>query len=185
MARFIESVKYPGRNAHSSEIFQMFGVKGTKWPDAGMPVRFFQGIAVHVLPVDHLSLDKKPGVKSSKHRVIAACPDCGKAMSAGRLHQHVCAEDAGKLGIPAHKAPAFRRQLTELAQQMVGLEFGSEEQIDADNAFVELAQSFMTQGQRAAWDAHANKATDVERAEYAFTFFGMRDEWATIKPRVE
>lgn len=29
-------------------------------------------------------------IKSSKHRVMVACPDCGASVPAGRTHQHKC-----------------------------------------------------------------------------------------------
>jgi hypothetical protein len=69
-------------NAQSGEVLAMLGLKpGHHLPKEGMPVRKIQGIEVWVASSD---------VKKNRftHRVMAKCPVCGKAMSAGRLHQH-------------------------------------------------------------------------------------------------
>jgi|WetSurMetagenome_2_1015567.scaffolds.fasta_scaffold611830_1 hypothetical protein len=78
---------YPNWNAHSSQVMEMLGLnrKG-KLPDDGMPPRVIQGITVWVNP----RIIRSDGRKSSTHRVMAACPNCGRTMSAGRLHQHTC-----------------------------------------------------------------------------------------------
>jgi hypothetical protein len=71
----------------SNEVFETLGVAGTHWPDAGLPARVVQGIKVWVAPKV-----VRPGRKSSKHRVMCACPGCGRVFSVGRLAQHVCKE---------------------------------------------------------------------------------------------
>jgi hypothetical protein len=70
-------------NMHSDEMLKALGVR--KLPRDGMEPRQIQGITVWVTPAVTFA-----GRKSSKHRVMCECPDCGKQMSAGRLHQHVC-----------------------------------------------------------------------------------------------
>lgn len=79
-------IKAEGRNwnAHTSEIFRLLGLKGSKLPVHGMSGRFIQGILVWVEPFQ----PRADGRKSSKHRVMAQCPMCAKNMSVGRLHQH-------------------------------------------------------------------------------------------------
>jgi hypothetical protein len=57
-------------------------------------------------------------------------------------------------------------QLVAAAEKMCQSEYGSEEQIDADNEFVELAQTLMTEEQCDAWNEYALKATTEERALY-------------------
>lgn len=127
MARYIVSprnhhgFRYP---ATESDMRALFGVTGPKWPDAGCPARLIQGIWVHVLPINHEHLRKQidprtgRARKSSKHRCIAACPDCGKAVSAGRLQQHKCdpltryrtPEDAELYGADADQIARDRKQ---------------------------------------------------------------------------
>jgi hypothetical protein len=71
---------------HSDEMLKTLGVEGSKLPLEGLPQREIQGIQVWVVPhVPHPN-----GRKSSKHRVLCACPNCGRVLSAGRLHQHKC-----------------------------------------------------------------------------------------------
>lgn len=99
---FIQSPRWPGRNAHSSEMRELLGLgaKG-KLPVGSMPKRLIQGIEVWVEPQTDLGTCQRWGktvkVKSSAHRVMARCPCCGEAMSAGRLHQHVCKAGHGRL----------------------------------------------------------------------------------------
>lgn len=93
MSRFIASARNPEWPAQEPELRELFGVKGGKWPRQGCPARCIQGIWVHVLPIDHESLRHPllPGkAKRAAHRCIAACPDCGATVSAGRLAQHRC-----------------------------------------------------------------------------------------------
>lgn len=118
--RGFESPRFPGREANTTDMLLLLGVTKQKWPDKGVPARCVQGIWVCVLPVDHVQLGKQPGVRSVKHRVIAACPDCGKAVSAGRLRQHVCnstrarrkpVEQARDIeGLPVQRASEHRHE---------------------------------------------------------------------------
>jgi hypothetical protein len=69
---------------------------GGHLPIEGMEPRIIQGIKIWVKPVPLIAIFQKHagyGKKSSKHRVMAECPQCKREMSAGRLHQHVCKED--------------------------------------------------------------------------------------------
>jgi hypothetical protein len=92
MKRFT-SPRYEGRHAHSPDMQILLArahdnvalVKGNKWPELGLPPVVVQGIKVWVNPMVRV-----PGRKSSKHRVMCECPDCGAVLSAGRLFQHVC-----------------------------------------------------------------------------------------------
>lgn len=188
MARFtIDSPKYPGRRqADAADMLQLFGVKGSKWPDAGCPLRFIQGIAVHVLPKDHVSLQGKPGRKNSKHRVIAACPACGVAVSAGRLHQHKCTTKRPRRRRSIDRTfqtaeinvarVAGRVDLLALARAALAQEYGTQEHEDAHNAFGEAAGNAMTRKQRAEWDAWCLKATDVEIVTEALRILGLNLE---------
>lgn len=81
--------------AHADGMKTLLGLPyKAKLPILGMPARTIQGVKVWVnsaLPkqvVDRWG--KQHIVKSSTHRVMAECPHCGKVMSAGRLHQHIC-----------------------------------------------------------------------------------------------
>lgn len=89
-----ESPRYPGRNANEQDMKILLGgihdegiAQRKKWPDAGLSVTVVQGKKVWVKPILRI-----PGGKSSKHRVMCECPDCGAVLSAGRLPQHVCKE---------------------------------------------------------------------------------------------
>lgn len=88
------SPRYEGRPAHTGDmqllLAQAHGnmalVGGSKWPELGLPPVQVQGVKVWVEP-----FQRRPGVrKSSKHRVMCECPNCGHVLSAGRLFQHVC-----------------------------------------------------------------------------------------------
>lgn len=75
---------YPNYQAWGSEVKKFFGLKPTqKWPAEGMPKRIIQGITCWVLPGPAPSK-----VKSSQHRTMACCPNCGKVTPIGRLKQH-------------------------------------------------------------------------------------------------
>lgn len=84
-SRFIKSPTGRGP-ADSIDLQRMFGVRQGHWPAQGCPARCIDGIWVHVLPRDHVSL--KPGRR--QHRAIATCPECGAQVPAGRLQQHRC-----------------------------------------------------------------------------------------------
>jgi hypothetical protein len=96
MKVFIPHPDVPQWNAHSIHVMRMLGLRpGGHLPAEGMPVRVIQGIKVWVTPyVARTYVEPWSGmarrVKSSKHRVMAECPHCGKHLSAGRLHQHKC-----------------------------------------------------------------------------------------------
>lgn len=70
---------------HSNELRALLGFeKGL--PDEGMPPRNVLGVVVWVLPKP-LGAGRR---RSSKHRVLATCPQCWREMSAGRLvSQHL------------------------------------------------------------------------------------------------
>lgn len=94
MYRSFKSVRFPEYRAHSPDMMLMLAqahqlpmLYGNKWPEAGLPPTTVQGVLVWVKP-----FEPTPGKKSSKHRVMCACPDCGAVLSAGRLFQHVCKE---------------------------------------------------------------------------------------------
>ena len=70
---------------HSDEMLDALGVKGGHLPVDGINPRQVQGVTVYVL-----AAPPSNGRKSSKHRVMAVCPTCGRHMSAGRLvSQHI------------------------------------------------------------------------------------------------
>jgi len=62
-------------------------------PDGGLyPAVVIQGIRVYIKPrAPKATVDGRVR-KSSRHRVMAICPECEKHLSVGRLHQHVCKE---------------------------------------------------------------------------------------------
>lgn len=86
------------RSAHYDEVRAMLGLPdGAKLPAEGMPPRRIQGIMVWVTPLMGPRVPRRVGRwgrvlerKSSRHRVLAQCPDCGKVLSVGRLGQHKC-----------------------------------------------------------------------------------------------
>jgi len=85
-------------NAHSNYVRSLLGLKGTaKLPTAGMPSRIIQGVLVWVNPAPTPRLGSTTParvIKSSTHRVMCRCPQCGWEGSVGRLHQHKCKEQA-------------------------------------------------------------------------------------------
>jgi hypothetical protein len=84
--------------AHANGMKTLLGLPyKAKLPKEGMEPRVIQGVKVWVTPfVPKMGIDRWSGkivkIKSSTHRVMAECPDCGMHLSAGRLHQHVCKE---------------------------------------------------------------------------------------------
>lgn len=81
------------RNAHSHDIKLMLGLTvKQKLPNEGMPPRLIHGIEVWVAPLaprisqDHIERWRRRYAKP--HRVLCRCPQCGKVVSVGRLHQH-------------------------------------------------------------------------------------------------
>lgn len=98
MSYFIpHSQKHPTWTAQSGQINDLLGLgpKG-KLPEAGMSPRYLSGvekgreefcvsIKVWVTP-----LVRKANLRTSVHRVMCECPECGATLSIGRLRQHVC-----------------------------------------------------------------------------------------------
>jgi len=78
---------HPNWPLWSHGLNEALGIKGKLPPEGLLPPKEVQGIMVYVNPL----VGEKPAHgKRHTHRVMAICPDCGKHMSAGRLHQHVC-----------------------------------------------------------------------------------------------
>jgi hypothetical protein len=83
---FLRNPEFPRYNAQSAQVREMLGLPPkAKLPREGMDPRLVQGILVWVEPI-------RPQCYGGRkvHRVLARCPECGKVLSAGRLHQHVC-----------------------------------------------------------------------------------------------
>lgn len=98
---------YPFRRAHSRDIMRLLGLKpGGHLPPKGMFARRLPGvkktsgesgqdlylqmdILVWVKPVPPAEMLRFPW-KSSTHRVMSMCPDCGRTVPVGRLFQHRC-----------------------------------------------------------------------------------------------
>lgn len=92
MNLFIRDRHHPQYPAHSSQVMRHLGLdpKG-KLPEDGMPPRKIDGIRVWVeplLPKDERRARDRKFMATRPHRVMAECPLCYKAMSAGRLPQH-------------------------------------------------------------------------------------------------
>ncbi len=184
MARFIASESNPLWPAQEAELRRLFGVGG-KWPKEGCKLRFIQGIAVHVLPADHISLRKGPGVAGKRqvaHRCIAACPDCGKAVSAGRLRQHKCGAQVrrGRRFVDRtfqtaeiKNAKAGAADLRAMALAIEEQPYDTQEHEDAQNAFTEEAGNRMNRKQRLEWDRWCLKATETEIVDEALRILGL------------
>lgn len=114
MPRYIVSPRRPEYVADETDMRQLFGVAGHRWPKQGCPARCIQGFWVHVLPVDHVSL-RGPVTggkrKRAQHRCIATCPECGAQVSVGRLQQHRC--DARVSKAERQRRAEFQRTLAE------------------------------------------------------------------------
>lgn len=184
MARFIASAHNPNWPAQEPELRQLFGVTGGKWPAQGCKARFIQGIWVHVLPSDHVALRRADGKRNSAHRVIAACPECGKAVSAGRLKQHKCDAQVrrGRRFVDRvfqtaelnNARVGARVDLLALARTALATTYDTQEHEDAHNAFNTAAGDAMTRQQRLEWDRWCLKATDVEIVEEALRILGLQ-----------
>lgn len=181
--RFIASPSNPKYAAQEHELRAMFGVTGPRWPKQGCPARQIQGIWVHVLPADHISLLGPDGKKArrAQHRCIAACPECGAQVSAGRLAQHRC--DARVNKAKAQRRFEFRKTLTwtrtqaelrALALTYWDAPFDTQEEDDAMNAFCMAAELAMNQDQRDEWNAWCLKATGDEIVNEALRILGMK-----------
>lgn len=75
--------------ASSGSVKVLFGLRPEqKWPTAGLPGRTIQGVTVWVaaLPARDKSQRGRGGIH---HRVGAFCPVCDKAVTLGRLGQHL------------------------------------------------------------------------------------------------
>lgn len=170
MARFIRSPHNSRYQASSSEMFALFGLPGqSKWPAQGMPMREIQGIQVWVnpAPVKEVWVNGvSRRVKSSTHRVMAACPDCGRVMSAGRMHQHKCPPEV---------------RLVQLGRDAIQLEEGTKRQIEADDSFYVVACSLMNDKQREKFDASLHRATTAERVENALRILGLDKTWEALR----
>lgn len=94
----------PAWNGHSHHVKALLGLK----PNEALPTG---GMVPRLVPAVHttLGLSREPvqvlmwvrplllsdrGEKP--HRVMCRCPGCGKTVTAGRLHQHVCKPNIGE-----------------------------------------------------------------------------------------
>ena len=188
--RFIASPRNPRYAAQEWELRPMFGVTGHRWPKQGCPARCIQGIWVHVLPVDHESLRHplKPGraKRGHGHRCIAACPECGATVSAGRLAQHDCNARVNKT--ERLRRREFQRTLDHtraqadlraLALAYRDAPFDTQDEDDAFNEFGEAATAIMTEAQQVEWHDWCLKATGDEIINEALRILGM----APMAPR--
>jgi hypothetical protein len=179
-------IRAPGSNCPAQEhhLRTMFGITGGKWPAQGCKPREIQGIMVHVLPTDHASLiNLATGKKRSRaqHRCIAACPECGAQVSAGRLQQHRC--DARVSREEALRRFEFKRTLarTRSQEQLRHLELtyldapdDTQDQDDAFNAFCYAAEAAMGPDQRDEWNSWCHKATQDEIVSEALRILDMK-----------
>lgn len=140
---------YPNRRADSDAVRQLLGLPPkAKLPDAGLPGQVIQGVTVWVAPAVNHMFRRGGGL----HRVLCLCPDCGHAMSVGRLQQHRCAPGAFFYAHPALFAAAAylwtehgTGRLSELrsrfgAARWTGLVGQSHERVNVEKAEAELAQ---------------------------------------------
>jgi hypothetical protein len=77
--------------APSHVMLKLLGIETGRLPLEGMPSREIQGVQVWVTPIGEMPANRR---KRNAHRLMCACPDCGKVLSVGRLHQHKCSEIA-------------------------------------------------------------------------------------------
>ena len=80
-----------GRAVHSRDMAELLGLKGTKLPPHALPEREIQGIRVWVIASAAIASPMGPyGRRHVRftHRVLCACPVCGKTIPVGRLAQH-------------------------------------------------------------------------------------------------
>lgn len=183
--RFIPSPRNPRWPAQEHELRAMFGVTGHRWPKQGCPAREFNGIWVHVLPADHVSLTRLglPGeqkARRAQHRCIATCPECGAQVSAGRLAQHRCSAKTNKTEALRRfefkrtlAATRMKAELRTLALAYWDAPFDTQEEDDAFNAFGEAATRAMTDAQQTEWHEWCLKATGDEIVNEALRILGM------------
>jgi hypothetical protein len=85
------------RAVHSRDMAELLGLKGTKLPPHAMPEREIQGIRVWVI-ASEATFTPNAGLRRNKraftHRVMCACPVCGKTIPVGRLAQHSVIHEA-------------------------------------------------------------------------------------------
>ena len=97
---YIPNAQHPTWPAQSAEINKLLGLREKeKLPDAGMPVLHLPALQVdkdrnvvasRAVKVWVNPIVRKVNIRTSKHRVMCECPDCGMHLSVGRLAQHVC-----------------------------------------------------------------------------------------------
>lgn len=76
---------------HSHAVRAALGLDPkAKLPSLGLPPRDVAGYTLWVEPLG----PNPTRHKRSTHRVMARCNACGRVLSAGRLHQHVCKKEA-------------------------------------------------------------------------------------------
>lgn len=82
----------PGRpswNAQSGDVRELLGLaRRSKLPES-LPAQMVQGVKVWIVTREEAQVFSKA---KRPHRVMAACPQCGAHLSAGRLFQHKCHE---------------------------------------------------------------------------------------------
>lgn len=72
---------YPERRAHVWSFYPMLGLDPKRHlPDEGLPPQTIQGKQVWVT--------SRADTPRGQHRVMTACPTCGKVVQAGKLFQH-------------------------------------------------------------------------------------------------
>ena len=81
---FVRDPRRPQYNAHTSEMRKLIGRSPERLGPESSGPHNVQGIEVRVRGAD----ERGPKEHKRSHRVMAKCPDCGREMSAGRLHQH-------------------------------------------------------------------------------------------------
>lgn len=69
-------------NMGHEDIYKALGIEGNRLPDAGHPGQLIGNVFVWVKP-------KIPGKAQDAARTWCRCPDCGKELTAGKLHQHL------------------------------------------------------------------------------------------------
>lgn len=80
----LSRVDNPRWQISNSTLKQLMGCSPTKhWPDQGVKPKMLGNVRVWVKP-------KRPyDGHSWRSRAMCDCPQCGKVLNAGRLHQHL------------------------------------------------------------------------------------------------
>lgn len=83
-------------NARISALLSCLGITSGRLPVAGMSPRMvydwagLRPLLVWVTPLPPMPVRLDGRIfKRSTHRLMCKCPTCGRALSAGRLHQHI------------------------------------------------------------------------------------------------